>query len=98
MAVQLKELSELVLDFDIEAIGFELPEIDFRIQSLDDPDAIDNADEFEPRLGRPCPSPAIYGCSALTVLLRKRAGDDRVRRPRWRPKRPPRCSPTRPTT
>jgi DNA modification methylase len=47
VAVQLKELSELVLDFDIEAIGFELPEIDFRIQSLDTSDAGDNADEFE---------------------------------------------------
>jgi hypothetical protein len=42
---QLKELSELALDFDIEAIGFETPEIDLRIQSLD---AIseDAADEF----------------------------------------------------
>jgi hypothetical protein len=47
VAVQLKELSELVLDFDIEAIGFELPEIDFRIQSLDPPDVGDNADEFD---------------------------------------------------
>jgi DNA modification methylase len=48
VAVQLKELSELVLDFDIEAVGFELPEIDLRIQSLDMPDAADKADEFEP--------------------------------------------------
>jgi DNA modification methylase len=47
VAVQLKELSELVLDFDIEAIGFELPELDVRIQSLDDPDTSDNADEFD---------------------------------------------------
>jgi DNA modification methylase len=47
VAVQLKELSELVLDFDIEAIGFEPPEIDFRIQSLDSPDAADHADEFD---------------------------------------------------
>jgi DNA modification methylase len=35
LAVQLKELSELALDFEIEAIGFETPEIDLRIQSLD---------------------------------------------------------------
>jgi DNA modification methylase len=48
VAVQLKELSELVLDFDIEAVGFELPEIDLRIQSLDTPDTADKADEFEP--------------------------------------------------
>jgi DNA modification methylase len=51
VAVQLKELSDLVLDFDIEAIGFELPEIDFRIQSLDASDAADNADEFEATTG-----------------------------------------------
>ena len=47
VATQLKELSELALDFDIEAIGFELPEIDFRIQSLDASDTTDMADEFE---------------------------------------------------
>jgi ParB-like chromosome segregation protein Spo0J len=51
VAVQLKELSELVLDFDIEAIGFELPELDLRIQSLDASDAADKADEFEPAAG-----------------------------------------------
>jgi ParB-like chromosome segregation protein Spo0J len=48
VAVQLKELSESDLDFDIEAVGFELPELDLRIQSLDTPDAADKADEFEP--------------------------------------------------
>jgi DNA modification methylase len=53
VAVQLKELSDLVLDFDIEAIGFELPELDFRIQSLDASDATDRADEFEPMTGPP---------------------------------------------
>jgi ParB-like nuclease domain len=47
VAVHLKELSELVLDFDIEAIGFELPELDLRIQSLDQSDTADIADEFE---------------------------------------------------
>jgi DNA modification methylase len=51
VAAQLKELSELVLDFDIEAIGFELPELDVRIQSLDDPDVADKADEFEAATG-----------------------------------------------
>src|ERR1700733_4088197 len=34
LAVQLRELSNLALDFDIETTGFEAPEIDFRIQSL----------------------------------------------------------------
>jgi DNA modification methylase len=51
LAVHLKELSELVLDFDIEATGFELPELDFRIQSLDAPDVTDNADEFDVATG-----------------------------------------------
>ena len=58
VAVQLKELSELVLDFDLEDIGFEPPEIDFRIQSLDTPDVADNADEFEAAVG---PAVSIAG-------------------------------------
>jgi DNA modification methylase len=51
LATHLKELSVLELDFDIEALGFELPEIDLRIQSLDAPDANDKADKFEPASG-----------------------------------------------
>ena len=47
LAASLKELSELVLDFDITATGFEVPEIDLRIQSLEDPNAVDEADEFQ---------------------------------------------------
>ncbi len=47
VAIILKELSEIALDFEIEATGFELPEIDFRIQSLEPPDAADAADEFD---------------------------------------------------
>ena len=47
VATHLKELSELALEFDIEATGFEPPEIDLRIQSLEDTDAADRADEFE---------------------------------------------------
>lgn len=46
LAVQLKELNELILNFDIDATGFEAPEIDFRIQSLEAPDASDRADDF----------------------------------------------------
>ena len=38
LAEQLKALSEAELDFDIEAIGFEMPEIDLRIQGLGDLD------------------------------------------------------------
>jgi len=47
LATQLKELSDLTLDFDIEATGFEAPEIDLRIQSLDELNSADVADEFE---------------------------------------------------
>ena len=58
VATQLKELSELVLDFDIEATGFEPPEIDFRIQSLDETDAADRADDFHLAAG---PAVSVHG-------------------------------------
>jgi DNA modification methylase len=58
LAVQLKELSELIPDFDIEATGFEAPEIDFRIQSLEDAETIDRADNFELAVG---PSISVNG-------------------------------------
>jgi hypothetical protein len=51
LALHLKELSELALDFDFEAIGFDLPEVDFRIQSLDSIDTADRADEFKTAAG-----------------------------------------------
>lgn len=38
LAEQLKELSLVDLDFKLEAIGFEMGEIDFRIESLDGPE------------------------------------------------------------
>ena len=38
VAIVLKELSDIALDFEIEATGFEPPEIDLRIQSLEPPD------------------------------------------------------------
>ena len=47
LALHLKELSELALDFEIEDIGFELPEIDFRLQSLAATEDADAADEFD---------------------------------------------------
>jgi DNA modification methylase len=46
LAQHLKELSDLALDFDIEATGFATPEIDLRIQSLD-VTPVDAADDFE---------------------------------------------------
>lgn len=50
LAAHLKELSEMSLDFEIEATGFEAPEIDLRIQSLDE-QALDAADDFEESKG-----------------------------------------------
>ena len=47
LASRLQELQELVLEFDLEVIGFDAPEIDLRIQSLDSPDEVDAADVFE---------------------------------------------------
>jgi len=44
LAVQLKELSILDLSFDLEATGFDMGEIDFRIESLGEkPEAPDPA-------------------------------------------------------
>lgn len=58
LAEQLKVLSEAELDFDLDAIGFDLPEIDLRIQSLgeieedaDDIPAVDPSVEPVSRLG-----------------------------------------------
>ena len=62
LAIQLKELSDLVLDFDIEATGFEPPEIDLRIQSLDS--ALEEADDrFELTTG-----PVVSRTGALWLL------------------------------
>jgi DNA modification methylase len=47
VAMILKELSEIAINFDIEVTGFELPEIDFRIQSLEDPTSTEKIDEFD---------------------------------------------------
>lgn len=46
LALALQELQEMALEFDLEVIGFDTPEIDLRIQSLDSPDEADAADEF----------------------------------------------------
>jgi ParB-like chromosome segregation protein Spo0J len=68
LALHLKDLSELALDFDIEAIGFEFPEIDFRVQSLDTTEAADTADEFKAAAG-----PAVSRIGDLWLL-----GDHRL--------------------
>jgi len=67
LAQHLKELSELALDFDLEAIGFELPEVDLRIQSLDPADNADRADEFSCAVG-----PAVSRVGDLWLLGKHR--------------------------
>jgi DNA modification methylase len=58
VAIVLKELSDITLDFEIEATGFEAPEIDLRIQSLVPPDeSTDSAHEFEVTQGPPVSRP-----------------------------------------
>ncbi len=74
VATQLKELTELALDFDIEATGFEPAEIDFRIQALDDNDTLDQADEFELSAG---PAISIPGDLWLLDDHRLYCGDAR---------------------
>jgi DNA modification methylase len=54
VAIRLKELSDIALDFKIEATGFEPPEIDLRIHSLESSgESTDPADEFEAPGGPP---------------------------------------------
>ena len=54
VAIVLMELADITLDFEIEATGFEAPEIDLRIQSLERPDeSTDSADHFEAAHGPP---------------------------------------------
>jgi ParB-like chromosome segregation protein Spo0J len=62
LAHLLKELSEVALDFDIEDTGFEAPEIDLHIQSLDPADVADDADEFECAPGPAVSSPGDLWC------------------------------------
>lgn len=63
VATELKALSELALDFEIEATGFEPQEIDLRIQSLDETDAAERADEFNLASG-----PAVSAPGDLWIL------------------------------
>lgn len=53
LALQLKELSELDLDFSVEATGFSLPEIDVRIEALGTSAETDAADEIPEALPHP---------------------------------------------
>lgn len=68
LALRFKELQGMDLDFEIEATGFETPEIDVLIQSLDPADECDKADEFAP-----LETPAVAGTDDLWLL-----GDHRL--------------------
>ena len=57
LAESLKELSMLDLDFQLDAIGFDMGEIDFRIQSLDGTVDIDPADKLPAPATKPVSSP-----------------------------------------
>lgn len=72
LAVNLKELTELALDFDIEATGFEAPEIDIRIQSLEDAGTTEKADEFDIAEG---PAITVPGDTWITGPHRVFCGD-----------------------
>ena len=77
LAEQLKELSVLDLDFSLEATGFEMGEIDLRIESLT-PEAEasdDPADAIPPPTNAPAVSRAGRSLAARTAsgLLRQRA-------------------------
>ena len=82
VAIVLKELSDIALDFEIEATGFEAPEIDLRIQSLEPPDeSTDSADEFEAPMVRRYPASTTCGPLATTASS---AGTHWIRRPMTR--------------
>jgi DNA modification methylase len=54
LAEQLQELS-LVLDFDVELTGFEVAEIDLRIESLKQPDKTSDSSDLLPDISRHTP-------------------------------------------
>lgn len=68
LAIHLKELSQIALDFEIEDTGFETPEIDLLIHGLDDADDKDEVDDFQQAEG-----PAVTKPGDIWVL-----GDHRI--------------------
>jgi ParB-like chromosome segregation protein Spo0J len=70
LAEQFKELSLLGLDFSLELTGFEMPEIDLRIASLDDPS--ERADDPVDVLPEAAAHPPLTRIGDLWVLGRHR--------------------------
>ena len=58
---QLKILSELELDFDLDAIGFEVPKIDLLIDGLNTVPEADPDDRLPEISESRSPFPVIYG-------------------------------------
>jgi hypothetical protein len=56
LAEQLKELSLLELSFDLDVIGFDMAEIDLRIESLNGPDPVEDPADLLPPAGGPAAS------------------------------------------
>ena len=63
LAIQLKELSLVNLDFDLEATGFTIGEIDLRIEGLDD--SVDDQDDEIPEVPA---GPAVTQLGDLWIL------------------------------
>ena len=63
LALQLKELSLVDLDFDLEATGFTVGEIDLRIEGLDD-----NGEDFDDELPETPAGPAVTQLGDLWLL------------------------------
>ena len=70
LAQQLKDLSLIGLDFSLELTGFEMGEIDLRIQSLEEvPDRLNDPADAVPEV---LPGPAISKIGDLWLLSRHR--------------------------
>jgi len=70
LAEQLKELSVLDLDFELDVMGFEMGEIDFRIQGLEPaPEGADPADALPAAKSRPVTHPGdSWICGVHRIL------------------------------
>jgi DNA modification methylase len=69
LARQLKELSELDLEFSLEATGFEMGEIDLRIEGLDQPQVGDDPADVQPAAAT---GPAVSKAGDLWLLDKHR--------------------------
>jgi DNA modification methylase len=88
LAEHFKVLSELDLDFSLEATGFSVGEIDLKIQGLDEPEAGDDPDDAPVDAGPPVaafgdlwrlgPHKILCGDSLVTGSYARLLGDERA--------------------